>query len=209
MAGISMKTRVALFLYGTRNLAGCALALVGLALFFGGVISDWWLAIVAGLYAVGWLAVPSSSRLATEVQNEAGQTALTEAVETLIKKGGKRLPQEAVTRLQSIAGVVRELAPRLSAGQVAVPEVIALTNAVTRDLPQTVSNYLRLPPFFASMHAVEGGRTCKQLFLAQLDFLGEQLSKISESIYQRDAEAIVANGKFLQEKFQPVSFIGT
>jgi hypothetical protein len=209
MAGISFKTRVLLFFYGTRNLVGCALALAGLALFFGGIISDWWLAIVVGLYVAGWLAVPSGPGLAMQVSKEANQAALTDTPEALIRQGGKRLPHEAVGRLQQIAGVVQELAPRLFAGEVATPEVIALTNAVTRDLPLTVQNYLRLPPVFASMHVVEGGKTCKQLFLAQLDFLAEQLAKISENIHQRDAEAIVANGKFLQQKFQPVSFIGT
>jgi hypothetical protein len=57
------------------------------------------------------------------------------------------------------------------------------------------------------MHAVENGRTCKQLFLEQLDFLGDQLAKIAENIYKDDADALVVNGKFLQEKFHAVSFV--
>jgi len=78
---------------------------------------------------------------------------------------------------------------------------------VTRDLPQTVRNYLQLPPAFAAVHTVEGGKTCKQLLLDQLDILANQLTKLSELINKDDAEALIKNGKFLQEKFQPVSFI--
>ena len=58
MSPISLKMRIFLFLYSTQNLVGCALAIGGLGLFFADVITEWWLPIVAGLYAVGWLAVP-------------------------------------------------------------------------------------------------------------------------------------------------------
>ena len=53
MSPISLKMRIFLFLYSTQNLVGCALAIGGLGLFFADVITEWWLPIVAGLYAVG------------------------------------------------------------------------------------------------------------------------------------------------------------
>ena len=90
----------------------------------------------------------------------------------------------------------------------AMTNSISLINAVTRDLPETVKNYVQLPKAFATMHTIENGKTCKQLFLEQLDFLSEQLSKIAENVYKDDAEALVVNGKFLQEKFHTVAFVG-
>ncbi len=84
--------------------------------------------------------------------------------------------------------------------------VVTLVNAVTRDLPGTVKNYLRLPTAFASMHIVENGKTSKQLLLEQLDILDGQLGKIATNIYKDDAEALVTNGWFLKEKFHTVSF---
>lgn len=104
--------------------------------------------------------------------------------------------------------IVSALAPRLFDGGMAAEYAITLTHAVTRDLPQTLHNYRRLPAAFASLHAVDDGKTCKQLLIAQLDLLNGQLAKIADSVYRDDADALVVNGKFLREKFHSVSFIG-
>ena len=114
---------------------------------------------------------------------------------------------EALDRLQQIRNLVVELAPRLFSGNVAMSYAISLTNAVTRDLPETVKNYLRLPTALATLHTVDGGKTCKQLLLEQLDLLSGQLSAIAQNVYKDDADALVVNGKFLQEKFHSVSFV--
>lgn len=207
MPPISLKTRVLLFLYSTRNIVGSVLAIGGLGLFFGGVIADWWFAIVVALYAFGVLAVPADKELELQVRKEATQADLTEGIEELIEQSQAKLPREAVERLQEIRQVVTELAPKLFSGDVPMNHVIALSNAVTRDLPETVRNYVHLPTAFATMHAVENGKTCKQLLLDQLGLLSDQLSKIAVNIYKDDADALVVNGKFLQEKFHAVSFV--
>jgi hypothetical protein len=49
-----LKLRLLLFLYSTANIAGCALALLGPALLFAGVIGPGWGFITAGLYGAGW-----------------------------------------------------------------------------------------------------------------------------------------------------------
>jgi len=206
MHDISAWTRVLLFLYSTRNLVGSGLAIGGLALFFAGVIQDWWFPIVVGLYALGWLAVPGNKELELKGRNEATQANLVDSLDELISASMSRLPAEAAERLKRIHTVVTELAPKLFDGGVAMEHVVTLVNAVTRDLPGTVKNYLRLPTAFASMHIVENGKTSKQLLLEQLDILDGQLGKIATNIYKDDAEALVTNGWFLKEKFHTVSF---
>lgn len=207
MQPISLKIRVLLFLYSTQNLVGSALAIAGLGLFFGGLIADWWFPIVAGLYGLGWLAVPRDKELEIQVGNEATQANLIASVEALIHESKSRLPHEALERLQRIRDVVVGLAPKLFSGDLAMNNVISLVNAVTRDLPETVRNYLHLPTAFATMVVVDSGKTSKQLLLEQLDILDRQLASIAENIYKDDAEALVVNGRFLQEKFHAVSFI--
>lgn len=208
MQPIPLNMRLLLFLYSTQNLVGCSLAIAGLGLFFGGLIDDWWFFIVLGLYAVGWFAVPRDHELELRVRNEATQADLTESIDDLLARSKAKLPHEAVERLTHIRSVVQDLAPKLFTGEMAVNSAISLTNAVTRDLPETVHNYLQLPTAFATLHVIHNGKTCKQLLLEQLDLLNQQLSKIAESIYQEDAEALVINGQFLQEKFHAVSFVG-
>ncbi len=207
MQSIPFNMRVLLFLYSTQNLVGCTLAIGGLGLFFSGLIADWWFPIVLGLYAVGWFAVPRDHDLELQVRNEATQANLKESIDELITQSKAKLPQEAVERLAQIRVVVLDLAPKLFSGEMAVDSAISLTNAVTRDLPETVQNYVHLPTAFATLHVIHDGKTCKQLLIEQLDLLKQQLSKIAESIYQEDAEALVSNGHFLQEKFHAVSFI--
>ena len=205
---VSFKMKVLLFLYGSKNLVGCALALAGLGMFFAGVIDDWWLPIVAGLYAVGWLAVPADRELEVQVRNEATQADLVEGMAVLVKDSRAKLPREAVERLERIQSTVVELAPKLFDGGMAMDYAISLINAVTRDLPETVRNYVHLPTAFANLHVVQSGKTCKELLVEQLDLLNSQLSKIAENVYKDDADALVVNGKFLQEKFHSLSFVG-
>ena len=204
----SFSTRLWLFLYGTRNLAGSALALFGLALFFAGVIDNWWFPIVAGLYGIGFLGAPASHGLEVQVRNEATQANLTDSVERLVDENAGKLPAEAVERLQRMRDIVTALAPRLFDGGMAMDYAISLTNAVTRDLPETVRNYRRLPAAFANLHVIENGKTCKQLLLEQLDLLNSQLMTIADNVYRDDADALVVNGKFLREKFHSIDFVG-
>lgn len=205
---VSFKMKLLLFLYGSKNLVGCALALAGLGMFFTGVIDDWWLPIVAGLYAVGWLAVPADRELEVQVRNEATQADLIDGIAVLVKDSRAKLPREAVERLERIQSTVVELAPKLFDGGMAMDYAISLINAVTRDLPETVRNYVHLPTAFANLHVVQGGKTCKELLVEQLDLLNSQLSKIAENVYKDDADALLVNGKFLQEKFHSLSFVG-
>lgn len=208
---LPLATRILLFLYGRPNIIGCILALVGLALLFGGVIRDWWLAIVVGLYATGWLATPHDRDLETELREQAAQASLLDHVDDLIAKSKKRLPAEATQRLEAIRGILESLMPKLQglaeAGRITMDQDLTLVNAIKRDLPATVANYLRLPQAFATLHHVERGKTAKQLLLEQLDLLQGQLAKISDSAFREDAEALVVNGRYLREKFHSTEFL--
>lgn len=203
-----MPVRFWLFLYSGRNIAGSVLALAGLGLFFAGVIERWWPLIVAGMYTAGWLAVPSNPELTQQVRSETAQASLADCVGKLLAENAGSLPPEALQRLRRTSEMVDALAPRLFAGDVAMDYAIALTNSVTRDLPQTLQSYRRLPAAFASMHAVDNGKTCRQLLVEQLDLLNGQVATIAANVAREDADALVANGKFLREKFQPLSFPG-
>jgi len=205
---VPFKTRVLLFLYGNKNLAGCLLALLGLGLFFGGVIEDGWLPIVAGLYAAGWLAAPTNRRVEFALQDESRNDALADSLDDLVRSARRRLPQEAVQILAGIRETVEGLRPRLSDGSLSIEQRATLTQAVLRDLPQTVSNYARLPAAYANVHVVEQGKTCRQLLLEQLRILDTQMKKIADSIFRGDADALIVNGNVLREKFHAVHFLG-
>ena len=207
MDALSAKMKIVLFLYSTKNLVGCILALMGLGGFFFGLFQDWWFPITAGLYAVGWLAVPADESFGIQIHEEATMENWISGLDELIQESKHKLPHEALNKLHSIQEMVVALAPKLFSGTMAMDYAISMTNAINRDLPETVENYMRLPPVFATLYIVDQGKTCKQLLLEQLDFLNEQLTKIAENVYKADAEALVVNGNFLKEKFHAVSFV--
>lgn len=207
MTALTFRLRLLLFLYSARNLAGCCLALVGLGLFFLGIIRDWWLPITCGLYAAGWLAAPADDALEFRVRNEVTQANLTGSLDELLELAEGRLPREAMSRLEHIRSVIQDLAPRICSGAMATDHAVALTNAVTKDLPETIGNYLRLPQAFAAMHAIQGGKTCKALLLEQLGLLDRHLTKMADCVYRGDADALLVNGRFLREKFHSLSFV--
>ena len=200
-----------LYLYSTRNIVGSMLGLLGLAAFFGGIISQWWLPICVGLYVAGALLVPSHTLIDVDVYQRYDGQRLVEGVEQLIGQVRKQLPAEAMSVLASIPKVLESLLPRLTgtggSPMLAPDQIQTVIGAITRDLPQTVAGYLRLPSAFANYHALEGGKTAKDLLTEQLQFLKSQLDKIAEAAFRDDAEALLTNGQYLKEKFHAPTYL--
>ena len=202
---MSRANAALLYLYSSRNIAGCVLALLGLGAYFGGVINQWWLPICLGLYTAGALMLPGQTLLEVDSYRHDDGAHLAESVEQLIEKTRHQLPAEALKTLQAIPAVLQLLAPRLSGSEgspmLAPDQVQTVIGAVTRDLPQTVAGYVRLPPAFARLHPLAHGKTAKDLLNEQLQLLKTQLDKIAEAAFRDDAEALVNNGQYLKEKF--------
>lgn len=205
-ASFSMRTRFWFFLYSTQNLWGSVLALIGLGMFFGNIIEDYWFAIVVGLYSVAWLAIPKSNNVSVSIRQEATLSDFISGLDDLVAQAKNKLPKEAMQRLSRIQELVKDIAPKLFESTVSIQNRVLITNTITRDLPETVQNYLQLPSAFANMHLVSDGKTCKVLLLEQLDILSDNLVKITDSMYRDDADALIANGKFLSEKFNVPTF---
>jgi hypothetical protein len=202
---ITGAQRMVLFLYSTQNVAGCVLALSGLGLFFGGIIHAYWGAIVAGLYGVGVLGWPRSDLAETALQTELSAKLLAQQVTKLVDSVAQGLPKEAIELLRSIQGTLAELLPRLDElrdrGVISGRDSFTVVETVRRYLPDTLAAYLRLPKYYAQMQTLSDGRTASQTLLDQLRVLDTSLKDVARSAFAGDAEALVSNGKFLQEKF--------
>lgn len=208
---MSRASAALLYLYSSRNIAGCVLALLGLGAYFGGIINQGWLPICLGLYAAGALMLPGQTLLEVDSYRRDDGAHLAESVERLIEQTRHQLPAEALKTLQAIPAVLQLLAPRLSGSEgspmLAPDQVQTVIGAVTRDLPQTVAGYVRLPPAFANLHPLAHGKTAKDLLNEQLQLLKNQLDKIAEAAFRDDADALVSNGLYLKEKFHAPSYL--
>ncbi|GAA5165573.1 hypothetical protein [Viridibacterium curvum] len=201
---VPLRTRLALFFYGTGNIVGCLCALLVLALYFTGIIRSGWMWLTAGAWLFGWLIVPGRSARSLD---ELPKLALADAMDVIVRELAPRLTSEAKAKLQQIQAMVHELTPRLAESGFPMDARIEISNAVTRDLPFSLQSYLSLPPGFARLHAVRDGKTSHTILLEQLTLLHEELGELVAGVYGKDADKLVAQGEYLKQKFRPVNYL--
>ncbi|GAB3621969.1 hypothetical protein GCM10027418_00510 [Mariniluteicoccus endophyticus] len=112
-----------------------------------------------------------------------------------------RLNPIVLARVGRVANLVRETIPRLRALGMGSSDSYAVMATATDYLPEALSNYLRLPRDWADSRPVENGKTSLMLLIDQLDLLGATMEKILDAVARQDANALIAHGRFLQERF--------
>jgi len=204
---LSRKDRLLLFLYSTQHIVGSAAALVGLGLFFGGVIDRYWWAIVAALYAGGYLLVPRDDSAEKIVRAQFSEENLRERLDELIKAARNRVPAEAGHRLEEIREHAQLLLPKLKEltdrGALASSVRHDVLQMLSRYLPDTRAAYLRLPPAYAKLTRDDAGRSPQVLLIEQLGLLEGNLGRAVKEAFSEDISTLEVQGRFLSEKFAP------
>jgi hypothetical protein len=191
--------RVLLYLYSTRNIVGLALGLVGLALFFAGVIGALWPLVVVALYLIGVLVAPG--RRAYDLQDVFDAKDVRKALDTLLRRIHGRVPTDVEAKVQGIARTIEGILPR--AGQLSggSEQLFILERTATEYLPTSLESYLNLPRVYATVQPVKGGKTAKQLLVEQLDLLQQQMDEVADAVAKSDVNRLLAQGRFLEERF--------
>lgn len=114
---------------------------------------------------------------------------------------GAVVPAAVQSRVLKVSSTVRETLPRLRNLGLGSPQAYSVMATATDYLPEAIRGYLRLPREWADSRPVEGGKTSLLLLIDQLDLLGATTDKILDAVVRVDAAALVAHGRFLQEKF--------
>lgn len=199
-----------LALYSTANMVGCGLALLGPVLLFAGVIGPGWLFITAGLYGVGWLlgwGLARGPELERRIEASLTLEETLAHLDTLLRQVQPQLSPEMNERLRQVRSSVAEVLPRLLEARSFDNDLFTVRETVLRYLPETLANYVALPPVFRTTHALKEGKTARQLLTEQLVVLDDQLREILENVARADAQALIANGQFLKDKFQQPDFL--
>ena len=207
MESRSFKLRALLFVYSNGNLIGCAAALLGPALLFAGVIDHGWLAITAGLYVAGWLLGRRSPELERRIEDSLTMEETLAHLDGVIASATPHLTVDMQGRLKSIRDSVAEVLPRLVGHASGGDELFTVRETVLRYLPETLANYVALPAAFRVSHQLQSGRTARELLTEQLDMLAGQMREVVANVAASDAQALVANGQFLQAKFHQPDFL--
>lgn len=204
------RLRALLFFYGHGNLLGCALALLGPALLFAGLIGPLWGWITAGLYGAGYLlghAAQPHATLARHIEDSLTLEETLAQLDALVQQASPHLQADMRSHLGRISTSVAEVLPRLLAARTHDAQLYTVRETVLRYLPETLANYLALPPAFRRTHVLRGGKTAQQLLAEQLKLLDEQLQQVVAHVASADAQALLANGRFLEAKFRQPDFL--
>ena len=122
-----------------------------------------------------------------------------DAVEQLV--AGGTVPPLVQSRVRRVVGTVRDTVPRLRNLGPGSAQAYSVVATATDYLPQALSNYTRLPRAWADSRPIEGGKTSLMLLVDQLDLLAATMDQILDAVVRVDADALIAHGRFLQEKF--------
>ncbi|GAA3438308.1 hypothetical protein [Kutzneria kofuensis] len=192
---------VSRYLGSTKNIAGCAGGLVGLGLHLAGVGGDYWLGVVAALYAAGALAAPPERVRLMPPQPAEEAEALLRGLDALVARVrglGNRMPAEAVERLDRIAEVLCGLLAR-PAELSAYPDTLhAVARIAATDLPLTVQTFLNMPWWYAVTRRVASEPSAAEQLLTQLDLLEQEAKRLAEEFYDADSRRQADHTRYLE-----------
>ena len=112
-----------------------------------------------------------------------------------------RVPDSVQARVERVANTVRLTIPRLDQLGTNSVQAHAVVRTATSYLPEAVAAYLRLPRDYADRRPVAGGKTSLTILCDQLDLLGSKMDDLFDAACRADADALIAHGRFLTEKF--------
>lgn len=188
------------YLYSRKNLVSGGLAVVvGLVLLLSGIAGALWPLAVIGVYLAAALLVPAKRLhdLHSGWQPDDVRSALAAQVHAL----AGRVPNEVYGRVASIQDSILKLLPRVEQLPAGSEDLYIVQRTALEYLPGALEAYLNLPRAYATLHRVEGGETPSQVLLDQLDLLETKLGEISDDVAANDSDRLLANGRFLREKF--------
>jgi hypothetical protein len=194
------------YLSSTKNLIGMALAAIGPVLAItGAVAAPIGLAIGVPLYLVGALVAPSRHPSQPVVIGGFDGGHILDELAAVEREVHGKVHPSVEERVHRIATTIRDTLPRADALGPGSAQAHTLAQTATDYLPEALGAYLKLPRSYAERQAVVDGNTPLQVLCEQLDLLASKMDEVFTAVCQSDADALVAHGRFLRDKFAPGS----
>jgi len=194
-----MQQRILKYLYSTKNIVGSLLAVVGLVLFFTGVVGALWPVIVIGLYLIGALVTPGTATV--DLRSGFDPDDVRHALDHEVHAVSGRVPADVLVKVQNIQQIILGILPRSGALPPGSPELFVVERTATDYLPTSLESYLNLPRAYATLHPLQDGKTAKQALMDQLSLLESKMTEVADDVHRNDTDRLLANGRFLEERF--------
>lgn len=203
-----MSNKFWLYLYSNGNIAGSLLGIVGMGLFFTGLIGDFWFAIVLGLYGAGALGFPRTKNWELKEGMRLQGEQLREALNRMVKQVKPKLSNELAELLENLKDNLQYVIQKTAERDAGPFLTHFVTQTVSDYLPTSVEHYLSLPPAYRRLHTVKAGKTSRDLFREQLELLNAETEKVIEELHRDDVNAIQTHSRFLEDKFKDYQLLG-
>jgi hypothetical protein len=187
------------YLYSTKNIVGSLLAVIGLLLAFTGVAGALWPVLLVGLYLIGAFVAPGKRDIDLSTGFDPNDVKL--ALDTQVRLITGKVPPEVMAKVLKIRQIIFGILPRSGNLPPGSPELFVVERTASDYLPTSLEAYLRLPRAYATLHAVQDGKTPKEILLDQLTLLESKMNEVADDLHRNDSDRLLANGRFLQERF--------
>jgi len=189
------------YLYSGKNIVGSALALFGLLLFFTHVITVFfWPFVVIAMYGIGALLSPGPPQVALG-GTSFDPDSIRRSLQGQLSTANGKLPPPLMSKLQEISDTIMGILPHYADFPPGSPDLFVVGRTATDYLPSALQAYLNLPRAYATLHKMQNGQTADQVLDAQLTLLSSKMDEVADAVHKKDSDALLANGKFLEEKF--------
>jgi hypothetical protein len=206
---MNLAQRFQRFIFSRKNIGASLLALGGAALFVLGITGGWvGLGLIAALYGVGYLLIPAEQGFKFTLFDERDAQQITQGLSDLVYSLRFRVSDDVMAAVEDVARSIKltlptEGAPAMSAID---PNVMLIRQTALNYLPQALDAYLALPRMYAERIPVQDGHTARDVLIAQLQLISQKMRETSEDMYHYDADRLLSNARFLQERFAQSSF---
>jgi hypothetical protein len=202
-----MLRRFQYFFFSRKNLAGMALALGGLALYAVGILAaPAWIPITAGLYAIGYLLAPGTPELDVRLDAAQDSKDIRAGLDRMLKGIRGKVADDLYARAWHIRESIVATLEVEGAANEADPNVYLIRQTALSYLPEAFATYLRMPRVMAERRRIANGRTPHDVLLEQLELMDRRLEDVADDIARHDSDKLLANGRFLAEKFGSSAF---
>jgi hypothetical protein len=191
------------YLYSRRNIVGSALALLGVGLNVIGLLGGGlaWLPITAGLYGIGYLLTPGERDLDIRLGAAQDEAEVRDGLNRLVRSLRGKVADDLYGKLLSIQDSILRTLDAEGSDSAADPNVYLIRQTALSYLPEAFATYLKMPRAVAERRAIAAGRTPHDVLLDQLDLMDRRLVDVADDIARHDSDKLLANGRFLAEKF--------
>jgi len=112
-----------------------------------------------------------------------------------------RLPMDVQLKAEQIARKAESLLRYRDRFPTGSHELYVLESTQNQWLPDTIDAYLALPAGYAHAPVSADGKTALQSLWEQLNLMDGKLDEIGHNLHRQNLDRLVANGRFLEERF--------